>query len=208
MDPNQLLPGQVSQMSSNPVQDGKPYFMGGEALIRFSSGEEGYGADTFWLVDKSNHTVRPFESHMALDAAFGKDLETALQNVVTVAPPQIDSSGEITDGVLADFSLLGPEYAINEDGTSKSLDFSSHQLKGRYGKPIDEGMENNAAEILDGFLNKLKENENQTNIPGSFIGKLRKDQRLMAFYLSSLAYGDYTLNDVYSDILRRFKNKD
>lgn len=204
MDPTQL--SSEIQPSSSPVHDGKPYFMGDHALIRFSTGEEGYGPSTYWLIDKSNHTIRPFESHMALDAAFGPDLKEALQNVVTVAAPQIDSSGDITDGVLADFSLLGPEYAIREDGTSKPLDFSSHQLKSRYGKPVDENMENNAAEILDGFLTKLKENESQTNIPGSFIGKLRRDQRLMAFYLSSLAYGDYFLSDIYTDILKRFNN--
>lgn len=208
MDPNQLSPESISQMSSNPVQDGRPYFLGDEALIRFSSGEEGYSRDTFWLVDKGNHTVRPFESNMALDAAFGNDLEAALQNAVMVSSPQIDSNGDITDGVLADFSLLGPEYAIKEDGTSKPLDFSSHQLKGRYGKPINENVENLAAEAVDGFLGLLKTNENKTNIPGSFISQLKKDQRLMAFYISAMAYGGYNLNDIYSDISRRFKNKD
>ena len=208
MDPNQLSPESMSQMSSNPVQDGRPYFLGDEALIHFSSGEEGYSRDTFWLVDKGNHTVRPFESNMALDAAFGNDLETALQNAVMVSSPQIDSNGDITDGVLADFSLLGPEYAIKEDGTSKPLDFSSHQLKGRYGKPINENVENLAAEAVDGFLGLLKTNEDKTNIPGSFISQLKKDQRLMAFYISAMAYGNYSLNDIYSDISRRFKNKD
>lgn len=205
MDPTQLSP--EIQPNTTPVQSGRPYFLGDYALVRFSDGEES-SQTPFWLVDKSNHTVRPFESHMALDAAFGPDLKDALQNVVTVSSPQIDANGDITDGVLADFSLLGPEYAIRDDGTSKPLDFSSHQLKSRYGKPVDEGMEGQAAEILDGFLTKLKENESQTDIPGNFIGKLRKDQRLMAFYLSSLAYGDYSLSDVYSDISRRFKNKD
>lgn len=194
-------------MQTTPVQDGQPYFMGEEALVRFSSGEEGYSPSTYWLVKKTDHTIRPFESKMALDASFGEDLQEALQNVVTVAQPIVDKDGEITDGVLANFSLLGPEYAIMEDGTSKPLHFSTHQLKSRFGKPIDEGKEDNAAESLDGFLNKLKENEQSTGISSAEIDQLKDDQKLMAFYISSLAYGKYTLKEIYADILHTIKDK-
>jgi len=194
-------------MQTNPIQDGQPYFMGDEALVRFSSGEEGYSPSTYWLVNKTDHTVRPFESKMALDAAFGEDLQEALQNVVTVAQPTVDKDGEITDGVLADFSLLGPEYAIMEDGTSKPLHFSTHQLKSRFGKPVDESKEDDAADSLDGFLNTLKENEANTKIPPEYIDQLKDDPKLMAFYISSLAYGKYTLKDIYADILQSFGDK-
>jgi hypothetical protein len=202
MDPS--MGQQFSQPNPNPVQDGKPYFMGGEALIRFSSGEEGFGPETYWLADQSNHTIRPFESHMALDAAFGDGLQEALQNAVTVTPPKIDSNGDIVDGVLEGFSILGPEYAIKEDGTSKHLDFSPHQLKSRYGKPINESVEGLATEVLDGFLGLLKNNEDKTDIPAAFINKLMEDQKLMAFYISALAYGEYTMGDIYSDVARRY----
>jgi hypothetical protein len=175
-------------------------------LIKFSGGEEGYGSNTYWLVDKSNNTIRPFESNMALDAAFGEELQTALQSAMTISPPTIDSQGNITSGVLADFTILGPEYAIKEDGTSKPMDFSSSQLQGRYGKPVNESLEGIATEVVDGFLNLLKKNEEKTNISSNFITKMRNDSQLMAFYISALAYGDYTLQDVYSDLSRRFHN--
>jgi hypothetical protein len=194
------------QSNPSPVQDGKPYFMGDHALIKFSSGEEGLGPETYWLVDKSNHTIRPFESHMALDAAFGDELKAALEGTVVVSPPQIDEDGEITDGVLADFTLLGPEYAIREDGTSEPLQFSSHQLRQRYGKPIDESTEDMATEVVDRFLGILKDNEPKTGIPASFVTGLRGDHKLMAYYISSLAYGGYTLGDLYGDILHRFNS--
>jgi hypothetical protein len=210
MDPlTQLQPQeQMPQSNPTPIQDGNPYFMGSHALIRFSTGEEGFGPDTFWLVDKQDHTIRPFESEMALDAAFGEDLEKALQNAVTIVPPQVDQQGNITEGVLADFSLLGPEYAIQEDGTTKPLSFSPHQLKSRYGKPIDENAEGTATEVVDGFLNLLQKNEQKTNIPANFINQLKNDQQLMAFYISAMAYGNYTLRDVYADISKRFRNKE
>lgn len=195
---------QIMQFNQSAVQDGNPYFMGDHALVKFSTGEEGLGPETYWLVDKNNHTVRPFESHMALDAAFGEDLQSALQNAITVSSPMINKDGDITEGILAGFSLLGPEYAIMEDGTSKPLHFSSHQLKGRYGKPVDENVEGLSAEVVDGFLNLLKTNEDKTKIPSSFINQLKDDERLMAFYISALAYGGYTLEDLYSDISIRF----
>lgn len=194
----------LTEKSPNPVQDGKPYFMGDHALIKFSGGEEGLAPSTYWLVDKSNHTVRPFESHMALDAAFGDQLKEALQNAITVSPPSIDDHGSISEGVLSDFTILGPEYSIKEDGSAKHLHFSPHQLKGRYGKEIDEKGEGMASTAIDNFLNILKKNETATKVPGSFIGQLRNDHQLMAFYISALAYGEYTLGDILSDITRRF----
>jgi len=201
----QEAPEQIMPYSMSPVNDGMPYFMGDYALIQFAS-EDAMTSQTYWLVDKGDHTLRPFESEMALDAAFGDQLQEALQNAVTVTPPNIDSEGEITSGVLEGFTILGPEYAIKDDGSTKELDFSSYQLKNRYGKPINESLEDMAAEAMDGFLSILKDNESKTDVPSKFISGLMNDQRLMAFYISALAYGDYTLNDIYADIKRRLRN--
>ena len=206
MDPIAPMQDQSFEMQPEPtpIQDGTPYFMGDQALIKFSGGESGLGPQTYWLVDKENHTIRPFESYMALSAAFGEELEEALNNTVVVNSPTIDADGEITDGILADFTVLGPEYSIKEDGSSKHLAFSSHQLKSRYGKPVDEGVESLATDVLDGFLGLLKSNEMKTGVSGQFLEQLKGDNKLMAFYISALAYGDYTLQDIYSDISRRF----
>lgn len=206
-DPNMMQDSSMPTPSSAPIQDGNPYFMGQHALIKFSSGEEGYGPAVYWLVDKEDHTIRAFESHMAMDAAFGQDLEAALTNAVTINPPATDQSGEITEGVLTDFSILGPEYAIKEDGTAKPLDFSPHQLKGRYGKAINEDQESLAVEVVDGFLNLLKKNENKTGITSAFLNKMKSDEKLMAFYVSAMAYGEYTLGDIFSDLKRRFNSQ-
>jgi hypothetical protein len=193
------------QNNPSPVRDGKPYFLGQHALIRFSGGEEGFGPDVYWLVDKEDHTIRPFESNMALDAAFGEDLQEALSKAVTVSSPQIDSNGDIVEGILADFSILGPEYAIKEDGTSEPVSFSSHQLKGRYGKPINEDEETSAERTVDSLLSKLSQNESGSDMTARFINGLKKDNQLMAFYIAAVAYGGYDENDIHADILRRFK---
>lgn len=198
--------GQPIEKSPNPVHDGKPYFLGEHALIKFSGGEEGYGPGVYWLVDKDNHTIRPFESHKALQNAFGEGFQDALSNAITVIPPSIDEHGNIHDGVLSDFSVLGPEYSVKEDGTSKPLHFSAHQLRGRYGKEIDEKNENLSSRAMETFMRHLKSHESKTNIPNSFIEKLTNDHQLMAFYVSALAYGEYTLGHIYADINKRFRD--
>lgn len=208
MVPQEEMMPEMPSYNPNPVGDGKPYFMGDHALIKFSGPEEGLGPETFWLVTKTDQTIRPFESEMALDAAFGQDLQTALQKVVVIDPPVVDEEGDIQEGVLTGFTILGPEYAIMEDGTSKPLDFSNHQLKSRYGKPINEELEDLAVQTVDSFLNLLSTSEDKTKIPNSFINKIKKDERQTAFYISAMAYGDYTLDDIYADIVQRFNDKE
>lgn len=192
------------QKSPNTVHDGKPYFMGEHALIKFSGGEDGFGPATYWLVDKSNHTIRPFESQAALGRAFGPGYQEAIQNHITIAPPAIDEHGNIHDGVLADFSVLGPEYAVKEDGTSKPLHFSAHQLRGRYGKQIDDKSEGMSSKAMEMLVRHLKEHEAKTGIPARFIEHITTDHQLMAFYISALAYGEYTLGHIYADIKKRY----
>jgi hypothetical protein len=95
-----------------------------------------------------------------------------------------------------------------DDGTAKPLDFSNHQLRSRYGKDVDENMEDLAVQSVDGFLNLLSENEDKTNIPKKFINRIKDNDRLVAFYVSAMAYGDYTLEDIYADIVQRFNDKE
>ena len=195
----------MTNLNNQPIRDGKPFFMGDEALIKFSNGEEGLDKGTFWLVNKEDHTIRPFESPMALDTVFGKDLEEALNNVAIVSQPTINDNGDITEGVLTGFSILGPEYMIKDNGSAKELHFSNYQLENRYGKKINVDEETKAAGTIKQFIGLLKENEDKTGIPSSFLDKIENDDRLMAFYVSSLAYGKYTLKDVYADIDHLFK---
>lgn len=185
-----------------PVQDGTPYFLGDYAIVQFSNGGAMVGPTTYWLVDKSNNTIRPFESESSLRNVVGEDFDSLKQNIVTVTPPSVNEENEIADGVLRDFTILGTDYSVKEDGTSKPLRFSPSQLKKRYGKPIDENAEGLAAEALDGLLGMVK---TRSKVSDTQINKLKKDSQLMAFYISALAYGGYTLDKVYKDILKQVK---
>ena len=55
-------------------------------------------------------------------------------------------------------------------------------------------------QAIESTFNKLQADP---NIPRGYIDQIKRDSQLMAFYISALAYGDYTLSDIYSDILKR-----
>ena len=189
---------------SIPVHSGTPYFMGEHALIKFSSAEGGFGPETFWLADKKLHTLRPFESHAALQNAFGDGFDEAMKHVVHLVAPRVHSSGEIVEGVLRDYNIMSPEYAIKEDGSAKKLHFSPHQLRTRYGKPSNAKAESDSANKVEALLDKLKKSE-QVGVSADFVDKIKKEPHLMAFYISALAYGGYHIHDVFTDIFRRAK---
>ena len=105
---------------------------------------------------------------------------------------------------MADFDILDPEYSIKEDGTSKPLHFSPHQLRSRYGKPVNEEAETKAEREVDNLLNELSRNENGSDMTAKFINGLRKDHQLMAFYISAICYGNYSIDDIKKEIIRHF----
>jgi len=191
-------------MTPAPIQDGSPYFAGGHAVIKFSTGEPGYGPETFWLVDKQQKTITPFSSPTSLQAVFGPDFQQVMSSVVTVMPPNVSPDGKVNNGVLTGFYILDPEYSIREDGSSKPVDFTPGHLTHRYGRPINEVAEQDAIKKLDDTINGLKVHGQSHNIQPAYLDKLIKDSKLMAFYINALAYGDYEANDIVVDILRRY----
>ena len=195
----------TSAMHKPIASTGKPYFLGGEALIQFSSGMEGEEPSVFWLVDQSNHTIRPFESDEALAAAFGSGVEEAKKRCVHVAHPTISSSGEIMDGVLKGYELLGSEHAVHSDGTAKPVDVSLYHLKKRYGKPINPASEEKAVTMLDNLLQSLS--AGQDGVSSAAIEKIKRNERFLAHLVNALSYGGYSVQDCKKEIIRKAKQQ-
>ena len=198
MDPLQQTPARPA-----PITDGSPYFFGDHALITFSSGEEGYSPDTYFLVDKVSHTIIPFVDEQSLQAVFGEDFDQAKQSAVSVATPNVSDDGSITGGIFNSYHILGPEYAIQPDGSAKKADFSPYDISRRYDKPVDDQKEQTSLRGLEDLLNKIKEVGDQSGVSAAFIDKVMRDQKLIAFWLNALSYGDYQVSDVWADIQRR-----
>jgi len=174
---------------------GAPYFKGSYALVKIA-GVDGYDSNTVWLVDVNDKTMRPFESDQAIAKFYGMPVAELSKSVNHV---NADIFGQ--GNALSGFTPLSFEYAIKEDGRAKAYTGDASTLALRYGNAnYDSNLEMAMTSGLDGFMDVLK---NTPGISSSTIGKIGKDQSLMAFYISSLAYGGYTLGDIFKDIKRR-----
>lgn len=176
-----------------PTSGGTAYFTGGQSLIQIPDAYGGTTGGSIWLVDPASKTVRPFASQQAFESAYAGDLANAKASI-----QQIHSTDLGEGGLLSGFHLLDHEYAIQPDGSAKTLDASPSQLQARYGKAKDTKSEQLASTSVGGFLNSLqKEN---SGISKSFIDGVKNNPSKVAFYINALAYGGYTLSDVYRDI--------
>ena len=202
--PSNELNDMVSSFINKPVAtSGRPYFLGSHGLIKFSDGVDGESPSIYWLVSEKDHTIRPFESDAALTAAFGPGVEEAKSKCVHVAHPSISSNGEIADGVLKGYEILDSEHAVHEDGSALPMDVSLHQLKKRYGKPINSASEEKAVNMLDNLLSSLS--AGQDGISAAAVEKIKRNERFCAHLINSLSYGGYSIQDCKKEILRKSK---
>lgn len=125
-----------------------PIFVGKSALVRLINGSDPTSA-TIWLVDSTNKTLRPFVGEEQFDLMFDNP-EQAKKAVTTLSSDELGNGG-----LLGDFHVLGHDYGVHPDGSMKNVPFSPAQIQNRYGKPVDEGAENNAVANLDGLFGQL-----------------------------------------------------
>lgn len=181
---------------------GTPYFSGNEALVKFANGEDGYGADTYWLVDKNAGTVRPYSSTQALQAHFGPNLNQALASVVTINAPAMASGGVISSGPLSNFNVLDSSYAVQPDGSMKQIAATSAQLQAKYGQQTNQTAEQQATQVIDSMFTLAEHNPTQSGLDPTALQNLGNDSQLMSKYVSAIAYGGYSPADVYADAKR------
>ena len=194
--PDGPIANQQSVQTPQPIPStGSPYFKGDSALIKIY-GDNGYDSNTVWLVDSKDKTLRPFANDQALATFYGMD-PVSLGKYINFVGSDIFSEGNALSG----FTPLSFDYAINGSGNAKAYTGSSSSLALRYGSPTyNEELEMSMTSGLDGFLDILK---NTPGISASMVKSIGNDENLMAFYISALTYGGYTLGDVYKDVKRR-----
>lgn len=179
---------------------GGPYNMSQYGLVRFSgAGPQGYMNDNIvWLVDPQNGTLRPFESERALRNFF--DGEVDINTITVVDAQELAPGGTFGgNGSGGGFQVLSNDYAIKRDGTARQLDYSNSQLSTRYGMGVNEELEQTMYSALKGMFTLLE----GAGISSSTISKIKSNDSQLAFYVSALAYGGYSVGDIYSDVKKR-----
>ena len=178
----------------------------------FANGENGQPASTPWLLDRADGTIRPLASQAAVTAIFGDNAQAAIDGALkNVASPTTDNTGKVANGsgFLGGFQVLDPSYVVHDDGSSKLLLATPNQLQDKYGQTTSQPLEGASTEFLDQFLSLLEANPNQSGLDPSFVSTVASNPNELAFYTSALAYGGYTLSDVYKDLkLQTIKGTD
>lgn len=192
--------GGGAQQQMNPGSQltpsmGNAYFPNDFALVKIV-GQDGYDSNIVWLADVASKTLRPFSDTRALETVYGMPLDQLQSHINYVGADSFTRGG-----VLGGFQPLSAEYAIKKDGSGRALDYSSVSLSSRYGQGINESGELKSYQALDGFLSLLKSQDGK--VSDSQVNNVLNDPNAMAFYISALAYGGYTLSDVYSDMRRK-----
>ena len=180
---------------------GTPYMMGNYSLVRFAgTGPRGSMDDgTIWLMDPSTQTLRPFENASSLQNFFDGPVDISKIEVVSAAELMPGGLlGPKGDGAPG-YELLSNDYAIKSDGTARELKYSASQLQGRYGQGINQDLEEESWLMLKGMFDQFE----QGGISSGTINDVRNDDTQLAFYINSLAYGGYSITDVYRDIKAR-----
>lgn len=184
------------QMSTS----GSAYPLGDYSLVRFKDlGPAGYMSDQqIFLLDNTNRSLRPFQNMAALQNFF--DGEVDPDKIVVRPATDLAPGGPLgSNAGKPGYQLLGSEYAIQSNGTARKLDYSISQLSERYGAPVNEETEHTMYMSLKGALKMFEDD----GIDSNQIAKIKKDKELMAFYISAMTYGGYSLGDIYSDIKKR-----
>lgn len=162
-------------------ESGDPYFMGDYSIVQYD-GEP-------WYIDKNTKTLRPYKSLAAFNNLYDFNVEDL---------PVLSFNALLDGGTLDGYSVLGTEYAIDNSGNFKQYDKAN--LQARYNKSIDTGLEKNSYMALDGFIGLLSSEE--SGISSSVLKKVTNDSERIAKYINALAYGGYTLSDIYRDIAK------
>ena len=185
------------------------------ALLRFTNdpdgAEEPASSSTVWLIDQDNQTLRPFLSEQAFNnffknAGMDLDLNSALeQGLIYTAPSSLLNKGF----VFGDYELMKNEYAIGGDGKYKvKTAINTEDVKKNYGQTFNPQVTNAAYDMIDNFIGVLK-NDPTSGISQEVLSDtITATADTLGLYVNALAYGDYSLADIYQDLKRRQLIKD
>lgn len=165
-----------------------PYFRGKQTLIRFTDDPN----KEIYLIDSDTKNIIPFVDDSAFFNYYG-----ILPTDPSVRVTEIDSK-EVTSGVFNGYKTLPNSEGVQIDGKMpKVKDYSVTNLY--YGKEFDDNKNKAGFTAVTGFLKTLKTLPN-SGIDENTISKALTDNNQLAFYVNAVAYGGYSLDDIYRDL--------
>ena len=170
------------------------------AVVKFSwdpNWADEWDASTLWLLDSNTRQIQPFLSMTWFNNLFWENSKEALKKVVNLNPNDLLQNWD-----LWDFTLLSNSYWINDNWDIPTVETNQQNIKSLYWKTPDAKAVNTSYTALDWFFSLLKQN-NWSGIDTNTINSALNDHNQVAQYISALAYGGYSVNDVYRDLKRK-----
>ncbi len=178
----------------------KAHFPSQYQLIQFT-GDPNWAATwdqkTVWLLNNNTKTIQPFLSMDAIKAAYWDNYDQAIKSIAKVDPKET-----LSGWYLGDFSLLGNNYWIKEDGNIKTPEFWTQDIASRYWQQANEQTTTTGYTALDGYLNMLK-SAGGAGISTDTLNSVLSDPQQMAMYIWAFTYWGYSLNDIYADMKKK-----
>ncbi|MFA5296557.1 MAG: hypothetical protein WC382_13705, partial [Methanoregulaceae archaeon] len=187
---------QNSNVNTSVAPDiGKIFSLGQYGLVQI------IGSPAIFYLDTKNGTLQPFLSEDAFTATLGySPAEAEAKGLIKY----FNSTALDSNGILGSFKLLGNDYGITEAGRpavpviEKGIDAT--KLAQNYGMPVNENKNNNAIDSLTWMLKSLQGGD--SGISANTLSQVSNDPQIMGLYISSLAAGGYSVNDILRDIKR------
>lgn len=174
-----------------------PHFSGPYALIRISG--EGSTPNSLFLVDTQDKQIFPFADQAAVQAAYPGLSQDEIDAHTTMVPAAIFNTGNGLSGYQL-FTDAG--HSIQDNGVLPDAPASDAALSDNYGQQTNPQAVNAATTALDGFSNLLESGAAGTTLGGDIVKNVMSNPTMVATYVNALAYGGYTLQDVYQDMLK------
>lgn len=170
-------------------------------LVKFKSdpnGAEAGDASTLWFLDTEKKALRPIMSMKAFNDSFNNDpalIAQAKKSINTLDVKDIQPGG-----AHSDYFLLGTDYGVYDGGVAKELDFTPAQIAQRYGQSSSSA-QLKAAASLDKILNLWKYTD--SGLSKDQIEKIQNDPTTIGGLVGAMAYGGYSLSDVWQEMKRK-----
>jgi len=196
-------PNDYSVRPAHIINDGAgtSYFANGNDAIVTIQGDN---SQQIFFVDQVNKQLVPFSSMQSAMNYFstvaGRQVSAEeINSSLSQVPSSVLSPGGGLDG----FVPVNPVNGFDEQGRLVNPAPSNANIQARYNKPVDQNSEMRAYTALDGFAKLLQNAGLGSTVTPQEITKLISDPTTMSFYINALAYGGYSLQDVYQDMARR-----
>jgi hypothetical protein len=160
---------------------------------------QGATSGTLFMMDPVGKQLIPFSSMNSAIAYFTK------QNGYPVTAAEINATtSQVPSSMINGYQIDGMMNGFDENGVLANPAPSNAQMQQNYGQQTNTANEQKAMLLVDHMGNLLSSGQPLgSDVTPAEVKSIMSDPTLLGFYVNAIAYGGYTLKDVYQDMVRQ-----